>query len=202
MCDPNLPDIIREVLNARIPKSISDDQFSYRHAGVLIPLFEDGGIYKILFTKRTDKLEEHKGQISFPGGSVDKEDVSVEETALREASEEVGISREDVEILGRIDDTLTLVSNFVVHPFVGLIPYPYDFIINNDEVERLIKVPLKVFHPSSTAIKGDTFELYGKIYHTPTYEFNKEIIWGATARMMKVFMNLIIDKLSLPGGCK
>ncbi|HOP48732.1 MAG TPA: CoA pyrophosphatase [Desulfobacteraceae bacterium] len=202
MCDPNLPYIIREALNTRTPKSISDDKFSYRHASVLIPLFEDGGIYKILFTKRTDKLEEHKGQISFPGGSVDKKDISVEETALREASEEVGISKEDVEILGRIDDTLTLVSNFVVHPFVGLIPYPYDFIINNDEVERLISVPLKVFHPSSPAIKGDTFELDGKIYHTPTYEFNREIIWGATARMMKVFMDLILDKFSLPEECK
>lgn len=202
MCDPNFPDIIREVLNNRTPKSIPDDQLSYRHAGVLIPIFEEDGIYKVLFTKRTDKVEDHKGQISFPGGSVDKKDKSAEETALREADEEVGISREDVEILGRIDDTLTLVSNFVVHPFVGLIPCPYEFRINNDEVDRLIEVPLKVFHPSSPSIKGDTFELGGKIYRTPTYEFNREIIWGATARMMKVFMDLILDKLSLPEKCK
>ena len=63
MCDPNFPDIIREVLNNRTPKSIPDDQLSYRHAGVLIPIFEEDGIYKVLFTKRTDKVEDHKGQI-------------------------------------------------------------------------------------------------------------------------------------------
>jgi len=118
----DLPQAIKEILSARTPKRIPDEKCLYKHAGVLVPIFRQGGDYMILFTKRTNKLEHHKGQISFPGGSVDEEDNSVRDTALREAREEIGLLKEDVEILGRIDDTLTVVSDFIGHPFVGLIP--------------------------------------------------------------------------------
>ena len=197
-----LPLIIKEILRARTPKRIRDEQRTYKHAGVLVPIFEQGGDYIILFTKRTDKVEHHKGQISFPGGSVDKEDNSVKETALREAREEIGLLEKDVEILGRIDDTLTIVSDFIVHPFVGLIPNPYKFTINTDEVERLIKVPLMVFHPENSGNKGTDFEFEGKAYRTPTYEYNGDIIWGATARIMDIFINIIGHKLPLPNAEK
>ena len=121
----SLTEIIKETLGARKPKGM--DREKYYHAGVLIPLFRENGKYKILFTKRTDMVEHHKGQISFPGGGVEKDDRSVMETALRETQEEIGLMKEEVEILGRTDDILTLVSNFVITPFVGLIPFPYDF---------------------------------------------------------------------------
>lgn len=202
MCNRNFANTIKEILSVRPPKLIRDDELSYRHAGVLIPLFEEDGIHKVLFTKRSDKVENHKGQISFPGGSVDEEDSSVEETALREACEEIGLLRDDVEILGRIDDTLTLVSNFVVHPFVGLVPYPYDFTINEAEVERLIMVPLRLFHPSVPGIKRGFIEFEGKACHTTTYKYDGEVIWGATARIMENFMNVILHKLPLPEGSK
>jgi 8-oxo-dGTP pyrophosphatase MutT (NUDIX family) len=193
----NVLELIEEILSARAHRRIPDEKCQYRHAGVLVPLFEENGVYKILFTKRTTIVEHHKGQISFPGGSVDKEDNSVRETVLREAREEVGIDEKDVKILGRIDDTLTVVSNFVVHPYVGIIPYPYDFTINKDEVERLIIMPMKVFHPRNSKNKGSSFEFEGSIYRTPTYEYNGEVIWGATARIMEGFMDTIAPKIPL-----
>lgn len=194
--EKDLPQAIKEILSARTPKRIPDEKCLYKHAGVLVPIFRQGGNYMILFTKRTNNLEHHKGQISFPGGSVDEEDNSVRDTALREAREEIGLLKEDVEILGRIDDTMTVVSDFIVHPFVGLIPYPYDFTINTDEVARLIKVPLKAFHPDNSG-KGASFEFEGKTYRTPTYEYEGDVIWGATARIMEVFVNIIGHKLPL-----
>ena len=198
----NLHQVIKEILSTRAPKRIRDEKCSYKHAGVLVPLLEDRGEHLILFTKRTDKVEHHKGQISFPGGAVDEEDNSVKETVLREAREEIGLREGDVEILGRIDDTLTVVSDFIVHPFVGLIPYPYDFTISTDEVVRLIKVPLKVFHPDNSESKGAAFEFEGKTYRTPTYEYDGDVIWGATARIMESFMEIIGHKLHLPEGDK
>ena len=197
----DLPQAIKEILSARTPKRILDEKCLYKHAGVLVPIFWQGGDYMILFTKRTHKLEHHKGQISFPGGSVDEEDNSVKDTVLREAREEIGLLKEDVELLGRIDDTMTVVSDFIVHPFVGLIPYPYDFAINTDEVARLIKVPLKAFHPENSG-KGASFEFEGKTYRTPTYEYDGDVIWGATARIMEVFVNIIGHKLPLREGHK
>jgi len=189
--------IIRETLNSREPKLIHDAPSSYKHAGVLIPLLEEKGVHKVLFTKRTDMVEHHKGEISFPGGAADKGDRSIEETALREACEEIGLRKNDVEILGRIDDILTLESNFVVHPFVGLIPSPYDFTINSAEVKRLIMTPLHVFDPNNLEDKRRKVEYAGMSYQLPAYEYNGDLIWGATARMMENFVNIVDHKWTL-----
>ena len=143
-------------------------------------------------------MEHHKGQISFPGGAVDREDGSFEETALREAFEEIGLLREDVTILGRIDDTLTVVSNFIIHPFVGLIPHPYNFRINSGEVKRLIEVPLELFLTNSSTDKMSNVDYEGTTYQSLTYLYNGEVIWGATARIMKNFIEIIGERLNLP----
>lgn len=195
MCEHNFTDTIRKILRAREPKLIQDSRSYCKHAGVLIPLFKDDGVHKVLFTKRSDAVEYHKGQISFPGGSVDREDTSLEETALRETQEEIGLRREDIEILGRIDDTMTIESKFLVHPFVGLVPYPYNFTISEAEVEKLIKVPLEIFRPGKHVDKGHLFEPKEKVYNTLTYEYDNEVIRGATARMMNNFMDILGDKL-------
>src|SRR4030042_4483868 len=116
---------IRDSLNSREVKTIDNPDSRYVHSSVLIPLFSKDGQYNVIFTKRTSRVEHHKGQISFPGGAVDKEDGSLEETAYREAYEEIGLLKKDVELLGRIDDELAVVSNFIIHPFVGIVPWPY-----------------------------------------------------------------------------
>ncbi len=192
--------IIKGVLSTRTPQPVRNGRPSYRHAGVLIPLLEENGDHKVLFTKRTDRVGHHKGEISFPGGSVDYEDASIEETVLREVYEEVGLPGEEIEILGRTDDILTLVSNFVVHPFVGIIPSPYNFIVNAAEVERLIKVPLRVFYPGRSESKNLSLEFEGISYKSKAYEYKGDLIWGATARIMDNFVHIISHKLPLLDG--
>ncbi|MEA2040765.1 MAG: CoA pyrophosphatase [Thermodesulfobacteriota bacterium] len=196
MCEYNFPDTIRKILSARKPKLIQDSRSYCKHAGVLIPLFKDDGVHKVLFTKRSYAVEYHKGQISFPGGSVDREDTSLEETALRETQEEIGLRREDIKILGRIDDTMTIESKFLVHPFVGLLPYPYNFTISEAEVEKLITVPLEIFHSGKSPDNSHLFESKGNVFSTLTYEYDNEIIRGATARMMQNFMDILCGQQS------
>lgn len=191
----NLPQTIREILIARNPESQAGNSSQRVHASVLIPLFEDDGEHKVLFTERTRRVEHHKGQISFPGGKVDEEDDTFEETALREAYEEIGLATEDVTILGRIDDALTAVSDFIVHPFVGLIPYPYDFRLNVREVNRLVRVPIEVFFSDGSLYKRDWAEIEGKIYHGAVYHYHGDVIWGATARIMQNFVDVIREGL-------
>ena len=188
---------IRKALCTGTPNSIRDEEGLYEHAGVLVPIIEEAEGLSVLLTKRTDTVEHHKGQISFPGGSVDKEDGSIKETALREAQEEIGLQREDVELLGRLDDTMTVVSNFIIHPFVGLVPYPYNFIINSAEVERIIKVPLSVFNTKHSGSGRNSVEYEGMTYQSQNYVYNGNLIWGATARIMQNFINIICGKMSL-----
>jgi len=176
---------------------IEDTASQYRQAAVLIPLFEDQGEYKILFTKRTIRVDEHKGQISFPGGSVDEGDASYRETALREANEEVGLLEEDVRILGRTDDSLTVASNFIIHPYVGFIPYPYPFEINSREVKRLIEVPFKIFIEEKTAQKNGVYDYEGILYEGPVYNYRGDIIWGASARIIENFLEILGKKMGL-----
>jgi 8-oxo-dGTP pyrophosphatase MutT (NUDIX family) len=193
-----LPDLIRKVLNSREPKRIHDAPAHCRHAGVLIPLILEKGVHKVLFTKRTHKVEHHKGQFSFPGGATDDEDRSIEETVLRESYEEIGLAGENVALLGRIDEFFTRVSSFVVHPFVGLIPSTYEFIISEIEVERLIKVPWDTLIMNNLENKKYTVASEGVAYQTPAYEYNGDLIWGATAHMMDNLITILNHKCSLP----
>ena len=179
---------------------IEDAESQYRQAAVLIPLFKHKDEYKILFTKRTNRVEDHKGQISYPGGSVDEEDDSFEETALREAYEEVGLLREDVKVLGRTDDSLTVASNFIIHPIVGFVPYPYPFKINSREVKRLIEVPFKVFAEDYLNHKDGVVEYEGGQYEGTVYSYRGDVIWGASARIMENFLDILGEKISLLGG--
>ncbi|MBW1722041.1 MAG: CoA pyrophosphatase [Deltaproteobacteria bacterium] len=198
MRQDEFPGIIQGLLARRQPMVIEPKGGRYREAAVLIPLLKDGNEYKVLMTKRTERVEEHKGQISFPGGGIEPGDRSFKETALRETYEEVGIHPRDVTILGRMDDILTLSSNFVIHPVVGRVPYPYDFSINPLEVERILLVPLSVFLPGgSRGPETERISWGGKIYETPVYRYDGEIIWGATARLMHGFVEMLGEKIGL-----
>jgi 8-oxo-dGTP pyrophosphatase MutT (NUDIX family) len=158
-------------------------------AGVLLPLFCKDGAYHILFTRRTDKVKRHKGEISFPGGMYDASDSDLSATALREAHEEVGIKPQDVELLGELDEVVTL-TDFIVSPFVGLIPYPYAFVPSPEEIEEVIILPLFGFLQEGILTEADW--QYGdktaKIY---TYRCGRHVIWGATARILRQFLELI-----------
>lgn len=186
-----LPEIIKKTLHSREPKRIRDAPLHYKHAGVLIPVMREEGVHKVIFTKRTERVEHHKGQISFPGGAADEEDQSIEETVLRESCEEIGLCGYEVEILGRIDDTLTLASSFVVHPFVGLLPSPCEFTVSEAEVKRVIKIPWDTLIACHLEHRTYDVESEGKTYQTPAFEYKGDVIWGATAKMMENFINIL-----------
>ena len=111
-------------------------------ASVLIPIVGNGDDVRILLTKRTTTVKYHKGEISFPGGMYEEDDRETVRTAIRECGEEIGVKPDDIEIVGRLDDTAT-VTGFVITPYVGLIPYPYAFKLNPGEVHRLIYLPFR-----------------------------------------------------------
>ena len=162
-------------------------------AAVLVLLAVKHGEHHVLFTKRSDKVKCHKGEISFPGGTVDPGDTDLLHTALREGKEEIGLMPHDVAILGRLDDMVTVTTGFVITPYVGIIPYPYPFQINAEEIAELFLAPLKTLAEgwrsktsgiSSTGIKNTGLTFY----------YQEKIIWGATARILNQFMDLVNDE--------
>ena len=165
-----------------------------KSAAVLIPLFEKDDICHILFTKRTDKVQYHKGEISFPGGGYEEKDRgSMKRTMLREVCEELGVAARDIEIFGELDDFITT-SNYVVTPLVGEIPYPYNFKLSPFEIEKLIEVPVKSLladHPA----KEDKIEFDGQLWDSYIYEYEDNVIWGVTARILHQFLDLIFGRV-------
>lgn len=188
---------IKYILSNRSPRNIQNGKLHYTPAAVLVPIFRMNDEYHLLFTKRAPRVKYHQGHISFPGGVVDETDQSSEEAALREAEEEIGLLKGDVEILGPIDDSLTFVPPFIIHPFVGLIPHPYSFNINPKEVEKTIEVPLKFFasQVSKDDLSPGDFES-GIGY--PEYRYHGELIWGTTASIVANFLGILMRSCALP----
>ena len=160
-------------------------------AAVLILLYEQDGEAHVLFTERTDQVEHHKGQISFPGGACDGGDDCLETTALRETFEELGIRPEDVEIIGRLDDMVTI-SNFRVTPFVGILyeRSQYSFVLNEHEVAQVVQVPLE-FLLDERNLELEVRQHQGRQVLVPAFSYNGHRIWGATARMLHQFIELL-----------
>lgn len=157
-------------------------------AAVLVPLFLEGGEYHILFTKRTEHLNHHRGEISFPGGVYHPDDRGSRETALRETWEEVGIRPGDVDVLGELDDFYSI-HNYLVTPVVGIFPSHYPLRVNPDEIERIITVPLthllrpEIFRVEDWNWKGRTHPVY-------FFTYEGDEIWGLTAAILKQFLDL------------
>lgn len=142
---------------------------------------------EILFTIRTQNVEHHKGQISFPGGVMEPQDLSLEETALRECHEEIGLRPEDVEIVAELPDVPTYATKFVVRPFVGLIRRRPEFKINPDEIEEMLLVPLgHLVDPDHSVLEN--YERNGVRYQLKAYHFGTHRIWGATGIMLQILL--------------
>ncbi|MGI8925297.1 MAG: NUDIX hydrolase [Tepidiformaceae bacterium] len=158
-------------------------------AAVLVLLYDHGGSSHVVFQKRTDLVQDHKGQISFPGGGMDPGDTDLLFTALRETQEEIGVEPVHVDVLGRLDDHVT-VSNFRVTPFVAwLAHYPYEWRFSDEEVAYLLEVPLPHLLDPATLIPDRRF-IDGREYVLPSYQFGEDLIWGATARMLTNFLDV------------
>jgi 8-oxo-dGTP pyrophosphatase MutT (NUDIX family) len=158
-------------------------------ASVLVPMLRNKGEWEILFTRRTSSLPEHSGQVAFPGGRADPEDDSPEETALREAHEEINLSPQDVQVLGRLRELRTI-SNYCVQPIVGKIPWPYDFLLAKEEVSRVFTIPLEWL-----ADQGNHSIQYRELpdSHSPVPviyfdRYDGELLWGVSAEITLNFL--------------
>jgi len=184
---------LKRILAEREKKVVLFSNKPVHPAAVLIPLYEKDGGYHVLLTKRSAELEYHKGQICFPGGSHHDEDGSLKDTALREAYEEVGIRPEDVEILGELDSMGTLTSHFLITPFVGIIPYPYEFKVNRQEIDELIEVPLSALADDGN-YREETFNNEGVTGKSSFFKYKDKVIWGVTARILRQLVGLVFRK--------
>ena len=181
---------LRQLFSQRQKRHIVDA--SRVSAAVLVPIYWREGQYYLLFTKRTQKVKEHKGQISFPGGAYQEGDGTLVNTALRECTEEIGLIAEEVEILGELDDTLSITSNYIISPFVALIPWPYQFQVNREETEELIEVPISALLDSSYQ-RQETEIIEGEAVISYFYNYQGRVIWGATARILSQFLDIFVN---------
>lgn len=151
-------------------------------AAVLVPLINRSGRVQVLFTQRTPHLEDHAGQISFPGGRVEAGDASREETALRETEEEIGLTRAAVALLGRLPD-YEIPSGFRITPVVGWIEPPFALKLDPFEVAAVFEAPLDHFLEADRYQRGE-YRFRGRHRHYLAIPFEGRYIWGATAGML------------------
>ena len=188
---------ISQRLQAAIADDPSSDGFSeidldaettLKCAAVLIPLVWYDEEWHIIFTRRTDTVESHKGQVSFPGGACDEGETTPEQTALREANEEIGINPNDVRVLGQLSNLITI-TYFRVTPVVGVVQWPVVFRVGAHEVARIFTIPLAWLANSSNRWQ---FEMPGRSRSLIAYHpYDGELLWGATARMTVDFLSVL-----------
>jgi 8-oxo-dGTP pyrophosphatase MutT (NUDIX family) len=156
-----------------------------KDAAVLVPLYLDSGSLHAVFTKRRDDLRRHAGEISFPGGRQDHPDEDLRATALREAQEEIGLSPEDVELVGAVEPVGTFVTNYKIHSFVGVIKPGHAWTPQPTEVEAVLELSL----PDLVAgYESQRLIRKGVPFKTPTYTVGPHFVWGATARIVQFLL--------------
>jgi 8-oxo-dGTP pyrophosphatase MutT (NUDIX family) len=161
-------------------------------AAVLIPLIWWKDEWHLVFTRRTEIVEHHKGQVSFPGGGCDEGESTPEQTALREAAEEIGVKSGDVRLLGRLNEVLTI-THYRVTPVVGVMPWPYEVRPEPAEVERIFSIPLLWL--ADPANWGEQLVTPNGLLHSfpiiSYHPYDGEILWGASARMTHNFLTVL-----------
>lgn len=185
---------LREAIGSAGPSSDGyaelelNDEITLKCAAVLVPLVWHAEEWHLLFTRRTDRVESHKGQVSFPGGACDEGETIPEQTALREADEEIGIQSADIKVLGRLTNLITI-SYFRVTPVVGVVKWPTVFRVGEHEVARVFTIPLAWLADASNRWQ---FEIPGRNRSVIAYHpYDGELLWGATARMTVDFLKAL-----------
>jgi 8-oxo-dGTP pyrophosphatase MutT (NUDIX family) len=181
---------IGRILQSRAPLQL--DEQSFKRAAVLVPVQQRDDGEHLVLTRRALHLNHHQGQIAFPGGKIDPEDRGALEAALRESEEEIGLRPADVSILGQLDQ-VTAGYDFLITPFVGAIPHPYEFLVDQHETAEVFTAPV------SKLLDRGCFEVQPRppssgrddpIYH---FYYDGRDIWGATARIVKQFLEIAYD---------
>jgi 8-oxo-dGTP pyrophosphatase MutT (NUDIX family) len=184
-------------LESRLSGILNQDNFSVpvvdspeSTAAVLILLVQEQQEWKIVYTRRTNNVKTHQGEVSFPGGSFESEDESIVQTALRETFEEIGVKEDCIKILGRMEAIRTI-SNFMVHPVVGILTCIPEFKINPDEVERVFMIPLHWLENPENYFEQDHLvenRFVRKVIHYRNFE--GEHLWGLTARITQQLLEI------------
>jgi len=190
------PELLKRALADRKLERVPE--FGLTPSAVLVLLYRKDGGYYILLNKRSEEVEYHKGEISFPGGARDPEDRDSLDTALRETEEEMGIRRCDITVLGEMDEVATR-SRFRVQVFAGTIEYPYNFKPSPDEIAEVVEFPIAALKdPNSRRV--ETHWLQGNPINTYSYAYGEHLVFGATARILQQFLGLLDDGLEKRGS--
>jgi 8-oxo-dGTP pyrophosphatase MutT (NUDIX family) len=188
-----MKELLQQLLASRQKQEFADTNAV--PAAVLVPIFFKEGQCHILFTKRTEHVPKHHGEISFPGGAFESYDGSLLKTALRESKEEIGLPEADIEVLGSLSDSPTMVSGYVIHPFIGVIPYPHALTLDPFETEAVIEAPVlelmdtSRFHEEIRVKEGKSWKVY-------FYHFEDKVIWGATANILRQFLSVFNEAMA------
>lgn len=179
---PELADRLKDFPRQTIPRD------KLRPAAVLLPLFCRDDKDFLLFTVRTEHLEHHSGEISFPGGSRENIDSDLMATACRETEEELRIAADSIEILGRMDDFYSIHGYHVV-PFVGVIPEPTTLQYAPDEIAAVFEAPVDHFRNPAVHHVED-WNHQGRVHPVDFYHYQNHVIWGLTAAMLRQFLSI------------
>lgn len=184
-------DVIERRLAAYEPQYITGEDLA--RAAVLVPLYDSAGEIHVLFTRRSELVEHHKGQISFPGGAHDPADADLRFTAVRETWEEIGVAMDHVEVIGQLDEMITI-SNFLVRPYVGRLtePAPYPFVHSEHEVAEILEVPLAHLRDGAN-LSVEMRPYLGIDRPHYSYAWREHSIWGATGRILHQFLDLLVE---------
>jgi 8-oxo-dGTP pyrophosphatase MutT (NUDIX family) len=189
------PELLKRVLAERVVERVDGAELT--PSAVMVLLYPKGGEYCILLNKRSEQVEHHKGEISFPGGARDPEDRDSLETALRETEEEMGINRDDITVIGEMDEVVTR-SNFLINVFTGTIKYPYPFKPSAIEIAEVLEFPVSaLIDPANRRTEtrwddGHPVTLY-------SYVHQQHVVFGATARILQSCIDILDDRLEREG---
>jgi len=164
-----------------------------RESAVLVLIYDRGGAPHLVLTKRTDTLEHHPGRVSLPGGRPDPGDASLAATALRETHEELGVTPESVRVVGRLPDVPTMVSGFVISPFVAVSELPLHPVPSEHEIARVLEIPIVALLEADTALPESPD------IRSLRYPLDGEDVWGATARILRGFAAVVRQSLDDSG---
>ena len=161
-------------------------------AAVLVPLFLREGELHAVLTRRRDDMRRHAGEISFPGGRQDDHEDDLRATALREAHEEIGLPADAVELVGALQPTPTIATNYAVYPFVGLIEPGHAWVPSETEVDAVLELPLRALRDG---YERRRLLRRGVPFRTDVYVVDDHLVWGATARMLGDLLERIPEEL-------
>jgi 8-oxo-dGTP pyrophosphatase MutT (NUDIX family) len=167
------------------------NQSTARNAAVLMLFYPKNRTTHLALIKRNSYPGVHSSQIAFPGGKVELEDENLQQTALRETHEEIGVSPDNIQVLKNLTSVYIPPSNFLVHPFLGFSSTEISFVLQEDEVSGIIETPLHLLLDDSSLVSKSIETSYAKMIDVPAFQIYEHTVWGATAMMLSELKDML-----------